>query len=438
MIYQFQYGMLNKEVPMKVTKGTMPVIIYSKRTIDSIRHCVLSNYGKIKYELPFINALCVDVPAKKLGYIKCNADIALISMDAEVSKLPVSKSSKKPEVSSSSIADINKSIAKLCSKFYDSTNKVKKNTFSNCSGGEGVAIAIIDTGLSPHYDVIKPVNRIVAFKDFVNNAFVPYDDDGHGTHVAGIAAGSGYLLGGSDVFDLLKTLTPDQVSTIACMGTAPKANIVALKALDQEGNGSTSDILAAMQWIADNHHKYNIRVVNLSLGIDAASFDVDGDGVDDMTDPLVLGANALVNKGITVVTAAGNGGPETGTISSPGTSPYVITVGSAGFNSAKNPDCCGWNIPDFSSRGPTATGTSKPDLVAPGVDVLSLSSHTNKQYLRQSGTSMSAPAVAGAAACLHASFPKLTPAQVKNILMSKAMPIKEVTLNSQGAGLLNI
>ncbi|MBN7774467.1 S8 family peptidase [Clostridium aminobutyricum] len=423
---------------MKSGKGTMPVIIYSKRTIDSIRDCVLENYGTIKYELPFINALCVEVPAKKLGYIKCNADIALISKDAVVSKLPIPETDTETELSRFGISSLNNNLSKLFKKLNSSKPKATKCTFSNSCGGDGVTIAIIDTGLAPHYDVIKPTNRILAFKDFVNNAFIPYDDDGHGTHVAGIAAGSGYLLGGPDIFELLKMLSPEQVCNIACMGTAPNAKIVALKALDQEGNGSTSDILAAMQWVADNHLKYNIRVVNLSLGIDATSFDINGDGIDDVADPLVLGANALVNKGITVVTAAGNGGPEGGTISSPGTSPYVITVGSAAYDKGKDSDSWKWSIPEFSSRGPTANGTTKPDIVAPGVEILSLSANTGKQYLRQSGTSMSAPAVAGAAACLHAAYPKLSPAQVKRILMSSAVPLSEVPTNAQGAGLLNL
>lgn len=420
---------------MKSTKGTMPVIIYSRRTVDSIRNCVLENYGRIKYELPFINALCVEVPTKKLGFIKCNADIALISKDAVVSKLPISKYEAEADVSKVSMSTVNDGLSKLYKKI---NNKTKKLNFSSSSGGDGVAIAIIDTGLAPHYDIIKPTNRIVAFKDFINNSFIPYDDDGHGTHVAGIAAGSGYLLGGPDIFELLKMISPEQVCNIACMGTAPNANLVALKALDNEGNGTTSDILAAMQWVADNHLKYNIRVLNLSLGIDATSFDMDGDGMDDLADPLVLGANALVNKGITVVTAAGNGGPDVGSISSPGTSPYVITVGSAGYDKVKSSGSWAWSIPEFSSRGPTAGGVTKPDIVAPGVEILSLSANTGKQYLRQSGTSMSAPAVAGAAACLHAAYPKLTPAQVKRILMSSATPLSNVSINAQGAGLLNL
>lgn len=401
---------------MRNTKGTLPVIIYSRKNIKHIRQCIIENYGKIKYELPFINALCVEVPERKLSSIKGNSNIALISMDAEVSKLPMYDKI----LFKNSFLSVGKNIAKHIN--------AKKTVFSTTSEGEGVTIAIIDTGISPHYDLIKPHNRIVAFKDFLNNSLVPYDDDGHGTHVAGLAAGNGYMFGGSDIVQAVRSLYHEKSSSLVCLGPASKANIAALKALDANGNGNTSDILAAMQWVADNHRKYNIKVVNLSLGIDAANFDIDGDGINDIDDPLVLGANALVNMGITIVVAAGNSGPMPGSITSPGTSPMVITVGSI--------DSQG-EVPDFSSRGPTSDGSPKPDLIAPGMDILSLEAGTNKRYIRQSGTSMSAPVVAGAAACLHSSNPKITPAQVKAFLMSKAVPQKEIDRDAQGAGLLN-
>lgn len=402
---------------MKDSKKTVPVIIYSNKSITQIRECVLENYGKIKYELPFINALCVEVPIKKLSHIICNENISLISMDAEVSKLPIGTTS---ELSDPFL---------FIGKKHVKSKKLRKTVFSGPLHGEGVTIAIIDTGISPHYDLVKPKNRIVVFKDFVNNSLIPYDDDGHGTHVAGIAAGNGYMLGGKNIIDAVRNLFSIKASSLVCLGTAATANIAALKALDGSGNGTTSDILAAMQWVADNAKKYNIRVLNLSLGIDAASFDIDEDGIDDIADPLVLGANALVNMGITIVVAAGNSGPKAGSITSPGTSPFVITVGSIDSEG---------QVPDFSSRGPTALGIIKPDLVAPGIDVLSLDSGTNKRYIQQSGTSMSAPAVSGAAACLHAANPKLTPAQVKSYLLQKAIPQKKAEHNAQGAGLLNI
>jgi len=366
---------------------TRPLIIYSRKTISDIRQCVLDNFGFIKYELPFINALCIEASDEAAAALRNNKRVALVTDDAEVTKL-------------ASCAGGSRSTRKASHAEARMFQSIGKRPFM--LRGSGVSIAIIDTGISPHYDLVKPVNRIVAFKDFIEQKATPYDDDGHGTHVAGIAAGNGY----------------------SCMrnhiGTAPDANIVALKSLDSRGNGLTSDILAAMQWALHHKDTYNIKVVNLSLGISSENRS--------MPDPLILGATSLVKNGITVVTAAGNSGPGRGTITSPGVSPYVITVGSA--NKTLN------GIPNFSSRGPTPSGLKKPDVIAPGVDIVSLDTATYKGYVTQSGTSMSAPHISGIAACLHAAFPHLSPAQVKRIILSNASPIRRYDRNTQGHGLI--
>jgi len=357
---------------------TKSLIIYSHKTISDIRQCVLDNFGLIKYELPFINALCIEASEETSEVLKNNKRVALVTDDAEVTKLGASR-------------------------FSDGPRPVHRRGPSPLTGG-GVSIAIIDTGIAPHYDLVKPVNRIAAFKDFIGKKKEPYDDDGHGTHVAGIAAGNGF----------------------SCMkkhiGTAPDANIVAIKSLDSHGNGRTSDILAAMQWALNEKDTYNIKVVNLSLGISVENLST--------PDPLILGATSLVKHGITVVSAAGNSGPARGSITSPGISPYVITVGSVN----KTLD----GIPNFASRGPTSSGLRKPDVVAPGLDIISLGTATDKGYTIQSGTSMSAPHVSGIAACLHAAFPRFSPAQVKKIILGSASPIKKESRNMQGYGLVDL
>jgi len=362
----------------------------------------MDNYGKIRYELPFMNALCVEVPEEKVFQIQNHRRVALVSADAAVSKLPLLGSLGKRRQQSDSSSN----------GLLQVRLKIMPNHAMEAAG-EGITIALIDTGLAPHYDIIKPYNRILAFKDFISGKAVPYDDDGHGTHVAGIAAGNGFASG--------KAYT----------GMAQNANVVALKALDENGNGVTSDILAAMQWIIDNKERYNIKILNLSLGIAVELSPDDKNkssvGLDWLKDPLVMGANALVASGITVIAAAGNSGPGNHTITSPGISPYVITVGSAGND----------QIPDFSSRGPTLFGLHKPDLVAPGVDIISLDAKTAKTYISQSGTSMSAPYVSGCAACLAAFYPKLSPKQIKRILMLNAIPLKKESRDAQGAGLLS-
>lgn len=364
-----------------------PVIIYSRRTINEIRDCITENYGQIKYELPFINAVSVEIPTEKLEKLSAHRMIAAISEDAIVSKTPVH-----PRINSARTK---------CGNFEDDMERI----FGSTERGKGVGVAVIDTGVSPHYDLVKPTNRIIAFKDLLANKERPYDDDGHGTHVAGLIAGNGF-------------------TSCKYTGTAPCADIISIKALDESGNGTESDILAALQWIVNNGQFYNVRVINLSLGIK-----VDPPYDDD---PLIKGANAAVRYGYTVVTAAGNNGPGKCTINSPGTSPLVITVGAADLT-----EDGGIKVASFSSRGPTLSGDTKPDLIAPGVNIYSLDGKNPKGYTTQSGTSMAAPVVSGVAACLYAMRPDLTPAQVKQILVRDAMPLKKEDRYAQGRGLLN-
>ena len=368
----------------------IPVIIYSKRTINEIRDCIVENYGQIKYELPFINAVSVEVPKEKIAQLAHNNMIDLISDDAIVSKTPIYPHSK------------------TVSSDYENFSDDRQDNFYYTERGKGVGVAVVDTGVAPHYDLIFPENRIIAFKDLIGNKEIPYDDDGHGTHVAGIIAGNGY-------------------TSQKYMGTAPCANLIIIKALDHSGNGTESDILAALQWSLNNRQRYNIRVINLSLGIksEAAYHD----------DTLVKGANAAVKYGLTVVAAAGNNGPGKCTINSPGISPYVITVGAADLTHSSKESAI--TVANFSSRGPTLTGEVKPDLLAPGVDIYSLDGKNPKGYALQSGTSMAAPVVSGAAACLYAIRPHLTPLQVKRLLTQDAIPIKKESRYAQGGGLLN-
>jgi serine protease AprX len=368
----------------------IPVIIYSKHTIKEIRDCIIKSYGQIKYELPFINAVSVEIPKDKIKTLSDNIMIASIRKDAIVSKTPLFSRAKPVQAA---CGDFERDIERI----YCSTER-----------GKGVGVAVIDTGISPHYDLVKPMDRIVAFKDLLANKEMPYDDDGHGTHVAGLIAGNGY-------------------TSCKYIGTAPCANIISIKALDDSGNGTESDILAALQWIINNGRLYNIRVINLSLGV---KVEPDNEG-----DSLVKGANAAVRHGYTVVTAAGNNGPGKCTINSPGISPMVITVGAADMT--KFDESGNVKVASFSSRGPTFSGIIKPDLIAPGVDVCSLDAKNPKHYSIQTGTSMSAPLVSGVAACLYASNPCLTPAQVKRILLREAIPLKNEDRCAQGCGLLN-
>src|SRR6185295_17250949 len=310
--------------------------------------------------------------------------------------------------------------------------------------GAGVSVAVIDSGIAAWHDDLTNTSatlfpygnqRVGGFVDFVNGQTQPYDDNGHGTHVAGIIAGNGFDSEGKK------------------SGAAPDAGIVSLKVLDANGNGTVSNIIAALDWVLANHETYNIRVVNLSVG--AAIHE------SAWTDPLTLAAKRVVDAGITVVSAAGNFGknsaglPQYGGINAPGNAPWVLTVGASSTQgtSHRTDDIVG----AFSSRGPTYIDwAAKPDLVAPGTGTVSLAAAdsryyqtkvsallpgsiatANLPYLSLTGTSMSAPVVSGVVALMLQANPSLTPNAIKAILQYTAQQYPDYNALTQGAGFLN-
>ena len=298
---------------------------------------------------------------------------------------------------------------------------------------DGIAVAIVDSGIAPHPDL--PLGRIRAFKDFVSGGRTPVDGCGHGTHVAGIVAGSG--------------LNSDGLYA----GIAPDADIVALRVLGDDCSGNTSDVIDALEWIARNHVFYKIKIVNISLG-HAVLESI-------FTDPLVQAVERLSRKGIVVVTAAGNrginpatGNPGFGGVGVPCNAPSAICVGS--LDTQGTPDLADDRVTDSSSRGPSRFDLlAKPDVVAPGVNIVSLAARGSRlfneyeelrvpgamgrpEYFTLSGTSMAAPSVAGAAALLLRENHALTVHAVKLALQftSRLLPLTDVL--TQGAGAINI
>ena len=304
--------------------------------------------------------------------------------------------------------------------------------------GAGVGVAIVDSGVMEWHDDLSNYGygqRVTHFVDFVNGLTTPYDDWGHGSHVAGIVGGNGMDTWGVRA------------------GIAPGANIISLKALDGLGHGTISNIIAAIDYAVANKAAYNIRVINLSLGA----------GVHESynTDPLTLAAKRAVDAGIVVVAAAGNlgkaadGQPQYGAIMAPGNAPWVITVGASSTQgTVRRQDDV---MATFSSRGPTMYDyAAKPDLVAPGYGVLSLANpaslfYTTKAqylvpgffelsftpYLSLSGTSMSTPVVTGTVALMLQANPNLTPNLVKALLQYTAQEYPGYDPLTQGAGFLN-
>ena len=260
--------------------------------------------------------------------------------------------------------------------------------------GKGVGIAFIDTGIIEHGDFCIGEKRIKFFKDFINNKANCYDDNGHGTFVAGVCSGSGALSAGKEC------------------GIAPKSNIISLKALNGAGEATADKILNAMEWVYLNHKEYNIKIVCMSFGSEPLGFN----------DPIMSGAEALWREGIVVVAAAGNSGPEYQTIKSPGVSSQIITVGGFDDNRIDGDTFDGsfFEVAEFSSRGP-AFSRYKPDLIAPSVDIVSCG--INKPYTKLSGTSVATPMVAGLCALILEQKPNLKPIEVKRALLSCCRPI---------------
>jgi serine protease AprX len=300
--------------------------------------------------------------------------------------------------------------------------------------GTGVGIAIIDSGVTAWHNDLG-ADRVVHFADFVSGRITPYDDYGHGTHVAGIIAGSGFDSDG------------------ARRGIAPGAHLVALKALGARGEGYVSHVVAALNYAIEHRERFNIRIVNLSVASGVyESF---------LTDPLTVAARRAVDAGIVVVTAAGNfgrgpgGEPLYGGITSPGNAPWVLTVGAGSHNGTtrRRDD----TVAAFSSRGPTRIDRAvKPDLVAPGVGIESLADADSllfqahpgarlwgtretavEPYLALSGTSMAAPVVTGTIALMLEANPDLTPNLVKAILHYTAEDRPFYDHFVEGAGALN-
>jgi len=263
--------------------------------------------------------------------------------------------------------------------------------------GEGMKIAIVDTGIDPTHADFE--GRVAAMTSFVGGNGT--DDNGHGTHVAGIAAGTGAASDGK------------------YRGVAPAASLYIAKVLDANGSGAMSGVMAGIEWAVDQ----GAHVINLSLG---------SAGPCDGTDALsTLCDEAVQQYGVVVCTAAGNAGPASATVGSPGCARWVITIGAVDDND---------RVTNFSSRGPTSDGRVKPDIVFPGAGIVSAQANGTALgpvvapgYVELSGTSMATPHATGSVALLLQASPQLTPNQVKWALLTTALELGE-TPNVQGSG----
>jgi serine protease AprX len=359
--------------------------------------------GRVTADLPLVDGVAARVPAAGLAALAADPATSGVTMDRR---------------------------GRFVEYAYDDTTTASNfartsqatRAWADGNYGRGVGVAVIDTGVSPMPDL---AGRLVHGPDLSGEG-TTIDSYGHGTVMAGAIAGNGN----------------DSVSRSggAFTGIAPMSHIVSVKTAGRNGVVDVSTILQAMHWVSAYREQYNIRVLNLSWGV--------GSTQSPSADPLNYAVQRLWAQGIVVVVAAGNSGPNPGSVTKPGDDPVVLTVGA--FNDQGDADPANDSIPGWSSRGPTAAGHAKPDLVAPGRTIISARAYgsvveTNNpkallppSYIKGSGTSQAAAVTSGAAALLLAARPGLTPDQVKALLMGSAAPISGVAGSTQGRGRLQL
>jgi serine protease AprX len=377
---------------------------------------VLANGGQITSELELIDSLGVLLPVNAVAKLQAESAIISITPNKSVKATGTGKSDNPAPAS-------------------DYPDLVGADVvWESGVTGEGVTVAIVDTGLSNHPGLLNkvngvPLNRIAAWVDFVEGSNSPRDPHGHGTHIAGIIANT------------------QQGPDGEWNGVAPGVRLVGVRVLDEFGFSDYEKVIQGIQWVIDHKDEFNIRVMNLSL--------VSSAEVPYWFDPLNQAVMQAWANGITVVVAAGNDGPDPLTIGVPGNNPYVITVGAFTDNHTPN-DWSDDYLTPFSAAGPTKDAFTKPDVLAPGANMVStMAKHStledehpdNKlphKYFWMAGTSQASAVVSGIAALTLAENPDLTPDEVKYRLMVTALPWINLdteqaiySLWQQGAGRVN-
>ncbi|HYY58925.1 MAG TPA: S8 family serine peptidase, partial [Pyrinomonadaceae bacterium] len=406
--------------------GRIQVIVQPRDAANASLDLLLRNMGaRIKSQLRQLNLRVIELPADAVVKLAARREIRYVSLDDEIKTFG--------HVTTTSGADAANDTGLLTTGGLD---------------GTGIGIAIIDSGIDTNHRSFTSalgLSRVQFSRDFTGEGRTD-DPYGHGTHVASASAGNG------------------QVSSGQYKGIASNAQIINLRVLNAQGTGTASALLGALDWVLSYRNIFNIRVVNMSLGMTA---------VDSYkNDPVCRAVRRLVDSGVVVLAAAGNNGKDSsgnkiyGQIHSPGNEPSAITVGAANTfgTDARGDDA----VASYSSRGPTRSFLTdendlrhydnliKPDIVAPGNKLIyaeafnnhlvtahpeldaGASSITTRKMMYMSGSSMATPVAAGAAALLLQANPSLTPNLVKMILMYTSQPLAGYNQFEQGAGELNI
>lgn len=256
--------------------------------------------------------------------------------------------------------------------------------------------------------------RILDFCDVCHGRIGLYDDNGHGTHVSGIIAGNG-------------SMSASGKGNQSYSGVAPGANIVMIKVLDESGNGNTSNVLEGIDWVIRMKDKYRIRLLNISVGMLPSA------GRKEQQE-LLDAVNDIWDRDIMVVAAAGNNGPKENSVTIPGISRKILTVGSS--DDERGDEKMRGLSHGYSGRGPTECCIVKPEIYAPGTRITSCG-RDKKGYQTKSGTSMAAPVVTGSLALAYQKYPYFKPAEMKLRLYERAYPRGE-QMGKAGWGMINV
>jgi serine protease AprX len=370
---------------------TVRVIVQKANESQEAETQVAALGGRVTSDLRIINGFAAELTAQSAVELARNVTIRWISLDA-------------PVVSTACTSCIDTS--QLANAYIRAIRADQVWNNAPYLQGAGIGVAIVDSGVNPNADLYtsKGVNRHIADVRF-NSDYNQNTSDGygHGTHVASIVGGDGSESGGKYI------------------GVAPLVNIVNVKVSNDDGSAMMHDVVAGLQWILENKDAYNIRVVNLSLNSTVAE--------SYHTSPLDAAVEILWFNKIVVVASAGNRG--NGAIYPPANDPFIITVGATDDKGTSS--IADDVVASFSAYGQTSDEVNKPDLVAPGTNIIARLVNQNMglarahptykvgdQYFRMSGTSMAAPMVSASIALLLQDEPALTPDQVKYRLMSTA------------------
>ncbi len=376
-------------------------VIVQKTVKDTrVEQAVSARGGKITMGLSIINAFAAEIRAKDIAQLASAEGVRWVSLDS-------------PATHSGELIDT----TKLISAYVKTVGADRVwNEGPAYLQGQGIAVAVVDSGDCQNNgdtcnDLRGPndLSRVVAATSVLSGpGSGPEDHYGHGSLIEGVVGGAGIGLNGK------------------YMGIAPNVNLVSVRIANNLGQALTSDVVAGLQWVLANKATFNIRVVNLSLNSTTTE--------SYHTSPLDAACEVLWFNGVIVVVPAGNNG--TATLYPPANDPFVITVGATDDKGTSNLADDVWA--SFSAYGTDQTGAVKPDLVAPGKNLISIvpktktkiwkdhqsnytgESASNEHYMRVSGTSFAAPVVSGAVALLLQDEPNLTPDQVKYRLKATA------------------